>query len=489
MILATVKKECDLTGQYLCSRSYVYHSFYGNDIADFNFHANKGDLIYIEAVHRENAPTGDRGYHIGINLYLNNTLISNNWIGSFSKVDYSGTSFFYTEIDFYLTSSIPKRLIPELPILIKFYNSSGEVIQPITINIPFPEINENYNSPFMISVYYSLLDSEKNLVNGGLHFSLDNATKSNSYDARLKIIPKIKYTKLGCTIELLGINGYDFKDSNTSYAYGGDYTELYFVLEDIKISRAFNLTTGIPQLNPDYNINVVEVIGVSPFINKTDYGSIAKNAVAIDGGIRFNCTNWDTFDSMSEMFANCLNITSIKFSNFININKILDMHNMFTSCDNLVSIDFSAFNLNTSSVQDMSFMFMNCEKLTSLDLSNFNTSSALNIDGMFRGCLSLVSIDLSNFDTSSVQSMTEMFCDCENLKSIICPNGLDMSAIEDESMVSDMFAGCTEFESPLHLKNVQSSLIVSGSSPDDWAIDESIIGGTRGVHYIVDSVI
>ena len=429
--LATVKKECDLTGQYLCGRSYAYHYFYGDSIANFNFHANPGDLIQIEAYHVEKTPTSDHGYFIGIRLYINNTVMSHTTIGACSIIE-NIPVYFYTEVDFYLTSSIPKRFTPEPPVLIKFDNSLTTITQPLTINIPFPAINENYKIPFAISIYYALLDINKNIVLKETSFSLDTATKSGSYDTKLRIIPKIKSKLLGCDIELLGVNGYDFKDSYDNYNCS-DHTELYFSLNDIKFSRSFNQTVGIIQLNSDYNINVVEVIGTEPFIAE-NYSDIVKNEVAIDGGIRFTCNNLIDFNSMSNMFYYCDKITSIKFSNFINTN-IRDMSSMFDSCTNLISIDFSTSNLDTSNVTDMNRMFM----------------------------------------------------DCENLKSIICPDGLDLSMCTGSGALDDMFSDCPEFESPLHLRNVDSSLIESGSSPDDWVV--SNIGGTRGIHYIVDSVI
>ena len=130
-------------------------------------------------------------------------------------------------------------------------------------------------------------------------------------------------------------------------------------------------------------------------------------------------------------------------------------------------------------------MFLCCFALISLDLSNFNTSKVTNMGYMFGVCSSLTSLNLSNFDTSKVTNMNMMFSGCRSIKTIICPNGLDCSNVTD---MGEMFHDCcVNLESPLHLKNVKSSLIESGSSPDDWTIRG--IDGTCGVHYIVDSVI
>ena len=106
---------------------------------------------------------------------------------------------------------------------------------------------------------------------------------------------------------------------------------------------------------------------------------------------------------------------------------------------------------------------------------------------MFVDCFDLVTLDISSFDTSNVTTIHRMFYGCRSLKKIICPNGLDCSNVTD---MGEVFHDCCvnlDLESPLHFKNVKSSLIESGSSPDDWTIRG--IDGTRGMHYIVDSVI
>ena len=107
-----------------------------------------------------------------------------------------------------------------------------------------------------------------------------------------------------------------------------------------------------------------------------------------------------------------------------------------------------------------------------------------NASSMFFGCSGLTSLDLSSFDTSSVTSMSSMFYKCTSITSIICPNGFDCSNVTN---INTMFYRYTNLRSPLHLKNVKSTLIESGSSPSDWVVKN--ISGTRGVHYIVDSII
>ena len=234
-------------------------------------------------------------------------------------------------------------------------------------------------------------------------------------------------------------------------------------------------------------LNIIKVYGAEPWYNNSENDSEwvehskVKNLTIIDGGAQFELPR---ITSTINMFHYCKNLTSIDLSNF-DISSVIDMSYMFFNCTSLKSIDLS--NFDTSSVINMSYMFGLCTSLTTIDLSNFNTSNVTDMSSMFVDCFDLVTLDISNFDTSKVTTIHRMFYGCRSLKKIICPNGLDCSNVTD---MGEVFHDCCvnlDLESPLHLKNVKSSLIESGSSPDDWTIRG--IDGTRGVHYIVDSVI
>jgi surface protein len=88
------------------------------------------------------------------------------------------------------------------------------------------------------------------------------------------------------------------------------------------------------------------------------------------------------------------------------------MYAMFFNCWELKSLNLS--NFDTSSVINMQQMFASCTSLTSLDINNFNTSNVENMKGMFSDCNSLISLNLINFDTSKLNTFSDMFLNIKN---------------------------------------------------------------------------
>lgn len=74
-------------------------------------------------------------------------------------------------------------------------------------------------------------------------------------------------------------------------------------------------------------------------------------------------------------------------------------------------------NLKTDNVTDMREMFAGCMNLTSLDLSRFYTSNVTDMQYMFAGCDNLTTIYVGNgWDVSKVTNSDELFSGCFNLK-------------------------------------------------------------------------
>ena len=162
---------------------------------------------------------------------------------------------------------------------------------------------------------------------------------------------------------------------------------------------------------------------------------------------------------MGQMFYDCRLLESLDLSGW-DTGNVTNMNYMFNNCKNLTTLDVS--NFDTSKVTDMGDMFYNCYNLTSLDVSSFNTSKVTNMGGMFWNCKNLTSLDLSSFNTSIVTNMNSMFSNCNNLTE------LDLSSF-NTSKVTDMT--CMFYECPnltsLDLSSFNTSIVTNMSSMFD----------------------
>ena len=80
----------------------------------------------------------------------------------------------------------------------------------------------------------------------------------------------------------------------------------------------------------------------------------------------------------------------------------------YSSLTNVTEIE-GLSQLDTSKVTSMSQMFADMSNVTSLDLSGFDTSKVTSMASMFFNMSSVTSLDLSGFDTSKVTDMRIMF--------------------------------------------------------------------------------
>lgn len=134
-----------------------------------------------------------------------------------------------------------------------------------------------------------------------------------------------------------------------------------------------------------------------------------------------NASNWNIEDnSIASLFEGCIKLTSIDVSNW-NTTSVVNMSNTFKGCEKLEKI-VGIQTWNTTKVTLMNGMFENCSSLTKLDLSNFNTSQVTDMTAMFSGCSELTTLDLSNFNTSKVIKSDNMFAGCTSLTSINLSN-------------------------------------------------------------------
>lgn len=92
---------------------------------------------------------------------------------------------------------------------------------------------------------------------------------------------------------------------------------------------------------------------------------------------------------------------------------LYDFFGSLTEMETITGLEY----LNTANVMNMSNMFCNCLKLTSLDVTHFNTAKVTNMYSMFYNCSSLTTIYASSkFVTPQVSQSFNMFYNCKNSK-------------------------------------------------------------------------
>ena len=189
--------------------------------------------------------------------------------------------------------------------------------------------------------------------------------------------------------------------------------------------------------------------------NVTDMGAMFRNCSSLTS-LDLSNFNTNQVSVVGSMFYGCTNLTSLDLSSFNTENVTTTMYGMFYNCSNLTSLNLSGF--NTQNVKNMSNMFYNCSKLTSLNLSSFNTENVTNMSDMFNNCYELTSLNLSNFNTQNVTNMSNMFNYCLGLTS------LDLSSFNTENVtnMNYMFNGCSKLTS-LDLSNFNTQKVTSKS--------------------------
>ncbi|WP_242690372.1 BspA family leucine-rich repeat surface protein [Enterococcus hirae] len=106
-------------------------------------------------------------------------------------------------------------------------------------------------------------------------------------------------------------------------------------------------------------------------------------------------------------YSSLTNVTEIEGLSQLDTSKVTSMSQMFADMSNVTSLDLSGF--DTSKVTSMGKMFFSMSSVTSLDISGFDTSKVTRMFGMLNGMSNVTSLDLSSFDTSKVTDMRIMF--------------------------------------------------------------------------------
>lgn len=181
--------------------------------------------------------------------------------------------------------------------------------------------------------------------------------------------------------------------------------------------------------------------------------------------------------SMSNMFANCSNLTSVDLSG-LNTSLVNSMVYLFQYCTNLNSLNLNG--LDTSSVIDMGSMFSYCKSITSLDLSGWNTSSLTNLYQAFYSAEAITTLNLSGWNTSLVTRMVTTFYNCTSIKY------LNLSGWTTESVTdTDRIFG--------YLYSLEALVIDSPSvfrlTNSNAFFGSSITNGGKGFVYVPDTLV
>ena len=191
----------------------------------------------------------------------------------------------------------------------------------------------------------------------------------------------------------------------------------------------------------------------------------------------FNTTN---VDDMSYMFLDCKSLTSIDLSVITTYN-VKSFSHMLSGCESLTSINF---NIDASKASDLSFLFYGSTNLEFINMSDFRTTTDLNMKYIlcnscslksidfgynnyevnaiayaFHGCSNLTDIDFTNFDVRDVTDMRSLFYGCKALTSLNLRTFRTTKCL----LFNDMFAECNEMNVSIY-RDANAKLIESASS-------------------------
>jgi surface protein len=241
----------------------------------------------------------------------------------------------------------------------------------------------------------------------------------------------------------------------------------------------------------------------------TSFGSVIFGNYAgtqvVPGGIFGGCYNLDlsvvtdtpilsTMNTLSFMFYNCTNLTTINNVNSWNTSAITDMSNMFRNATNF---DQSLNGWDVSSVTTMREMFLGTDNfngdISSWDVGNvtnmrfmfgwaplfnqnigsWDVSSVTNMIGMFQNnpapfTASAFNQDIGSWNVSNVTFMQQMFANARTFNQNI--GSWNVSSVTD---MGSMFAG-SPFNQPIGNWNVSNVTNMSGMFGNSTSFNQSI---------------
>ncbi len=231
--------------------------------------------------------------------------------------------------------------------------------------------------------------------------------------------------------------------SQTENRYGEDYepgTE--GGIDPAEIRMIYTSTDSSPDQNVNFDnwTQLRNVVTTTPTQWTGSMQIIYKGEEAIDVTELFaGCVNLTSIDlsevnssnvmSTVGMFRDCSSLKTINLTGFA-VRSTSDAESMFDGCRQLSNIiGFSDLELGKSKVVNLKYLFRNCSSLQSIDFSDMNIKPS-SLAGTFYGCSALEEIIFGEtFDTSATTNFAGMCYECYNLKA------LDLSYFTSTSII------------------------------------------------------
>lgn len=128
--------------------------------------------------------------------------------------------------------------------------------------------------------------------------------------------------------------------------------------------------------------------------------------------------NFDTslVTDMSYMFYGCISTELTGCVSQFDTSSLVNMRGMFSSCKAITELSLEHF--NTSNVTDMRELFAMCTQLNTLNISSWDVSNATFIINMFSGCSALMNLDTSGWQNDKAEYLTGIFRNCRTITNI-----------------------------------------------------------------------
>lgn len=210
-----------------------------------------------------------------------------------------------------------------------------------------------------------------------------------------------------------------------------------------------------------------------------------------------NIDKWDTSNCtiMAYMFDDCARLLDLNCSSF-DTSHVTNFEGMFQSIGALVQegCTLNISNFNTSSAVNMGSMFRYANEV-SLDVTSFDTSNVVRMGNMFEVNKLITELDLSWFDFSKCRYQGLMFQNCTNLEVIYAKEGADWKTECELASGNFMFQNCTklrnysESDTSINRANVGSTgMLTAKARWNLYSIYEKVSGTwTKTDTYVKDS--